>query len=70
MRITNWLKIKFQNLKLFFQGVYIEGKKVDWPSRQETIKYTLIVIGISVAVAAFLGGLDFVFMNILEKFIF
>jgi preprotein translocase subunit SecE len=70
MRITNWLKRKFQDLKLFFKEVYIEGKKVDWPSRQETIKYTLIVIGISVAVAAFLGGLDFVFMNILEKFIF
>jgi len=70
MRITDWLKIKFKNIKLFFKEVWTEGKKIDWPSREETIRYTLIVIVISVAVAAFLGGLDFVFMSILEKFIF
>ncbi|MFH0804654.1 MAG: preprotein translocase subunit SecE [Patescibacteria group bacterium] len=36
-----------------------ELRKVLWPSRQETIKYTLLVIGISLGVAAFLGALDF-----------
>ena len=36
-----------------------ELKKVVWPSRKETIKYTLIVIGISLAVAIFLGTADF-----------
>ena len=70
MEIINWLKIKLQNIKLFFKEVYTEGKKVDWPSREETIRYTLIVIVISLTVAAFLGGLDFVFMSILQKFVF
>jgi preprotein translocase subunit SecE len=35
-----------------------ELKKVVWPSRKETVKYTMLVIGISVGVAAFLGALD------------
>lgn len=54
-------------LKNFFKEVYIEGKKVDWPRRKEAINYTLIVIGASVAVAAFLGLLDFIFVKILGK---
>jgi len=53
----------------FLKEVRLEMKKVNWPTRQETIKYTLIIIGISVAVAIFLGGLDVLFTNILEKFV-
>ena len=53
----------------FFKEVRLEMKKVNWPTRKETIKYTLIVIGVSVAVAVFLGGLDFLFTMILNKFV-
>ncbi len=53
----------------FLKEVRQELKKVSWPSRQETIKYTLIVIGVSAAVAIFLGGLDFLFVWVLNKFI-
>jgi len=53
----------------FLKEVRQELKKVSWPTRQETIKYTLIVVGVSVAVAVFLGGLDFLFGLGLEKFI-
>jgi preprotein translocase subunit SecE len=52
----------------FLKEVRLEMKKVNWPTRKETVKYTLIVIGVSVGVAAFLGGLDFVFTMILDKF--
>ena len=38
-----------------------ELKKVSWPTKKETYNYTLIVIGLSLAVAIFLGSLDFVF---------
>jgi len=44
-------------------------KKVNWPTKEETIKYTLIVIGISVVVAIFLGGFDILFTTLLEKFV-
>ena len=53
----------------FLKEVRLEMKKVNWPTRQETTRYTLIVIGISVAIAVFLGALDFVFTRILNKFI-
>jgi len=53
----------------FLKEVRLEMKKVNWPTRKETIKYTLIVIGVSIGVAVFLGGLDFIFTTILNKFI-
>lgn len=53
----------------FLKEVRLEMKKVNWPTRKETIRYTLIVIGVSVVVSMFLGGLDFAFTTILNKFI-
>jgi len=53
----------------FLKEVRMEMKKVNWPTRQETLRYTLIIIGMSSGVALFLGGLDYVFRLILEKFI-
>lgn len=53
----------------FLKEVRIELKRVTWPTRQQTIKYTLIVIGLSLGVAAFLGGLDFLFTWLLDKFV-
>jgi len=52
----------------FLKEVRIEMKKVNWPTRQETIRYTLIVIGVSLTVAIFLGTLDFIFTTLLNKF--
>lgn len=53
----------------FLKEVRVELKKVNWPTKQETVKYTLIVIGVSLAVAIFLGGLDFVFTWLINKFV-
>lgn len=36
-----------------------ELKKVTWPTRQETIRYSALVMGVSVAIAIFFAGLDF-----------
>lgn len=43
--------------------------KVNWPTKEQTINYTLIVIGISLAVAIFLGSLDYFFEFLLKTFI-
>lgn len=59
----------FTKLIIFLKEVRLEMKKVNWPSREETLRYTLIVIGISIAVAAFLGGFDKLFQFLLQKFI-
>lgn len=46
-----------------------EMLKVNWPTRKQTANYTMLVIAVSIAVAAFLGGLDWVFSYILKTFI-
>ena len=53
----------------FLKEVRLEMKKVNWPSREQTTKYTLIVIGVCLAVAVYLGGLDFLFTNLIERLI-
>ncbi len=59
----------FNKIITFLKEVRLEMKKVNWPSRKEIIRYTLIVVGISAAVAVYLGGLDLLLVMILEKFI-
>ena len=60
----------FEKIKTFFKEVIAEAKRVDWLRRKETINYTLMVIGLTLGVALFLGILDFIFTEILSKFIF
>lgn len=43
----------------FFREVLEELKKVVWPTRRETVAYTLTVIVFSVTVSAILGAADF-----------
>ncbi len=51
----------------FFQEVRIELQKVIWPSRQETIRYTAIVIVFSIVVAFILGAADYGLLKLFEK---
>ena len=55
-------------ISTFLKEVRLEMKKVNWPTREETIRYTLIVIGVSFFVALYLGGLDYVFSLFLNRF--
>lgn len=50
----------------YFRESYEELKKVTWPTREQTTKSTYAVIGVSIAVATFIGILDFIFSKILE----
>lgn len=59
----------FNKIIIFLKEVRLEMKKVNWPTKQETTRYTLIVVGISVAVAIFLGTVDFIFTSLINKFI-
>lgn len=59
----------FQNLITFLTEARVELKKVTWPTRRETVRYTLAVILLSVVVAVFLGALDVGFTYLLNKFV-
>lgn len=53
----------------FVKEARAELRKVNWPTRAQTIKFTGVVIGMSLAVAIFLGTLDYLFEYILKAFI-
>lgn len=53
----------------YFQESLEEMKKVTWPTKKETYNYTILVIVISLAVAAFLGLLDYGFSFGLKELI-
>jgi len=58
-----------QKINLFFREVLVEMKRVSWLSQKDVLRYTLIVLGITIVVAAFLGGLDFLFTEIIKRFV-
>jgi preprotein translocase SecE subunit len=47
----------------------VELQKVVWPKKNDVYKHTMIVIGVSLATAVFLGIFDYIFSKILERFI-
>ena len=51
----------------FLKEVKNELAKVVWPSRAETLKYTITVIVFSVVVSLILGAGDFALLKIFEK---
>ena len=51
----------------YFRDSKIELKKVTWPTKKEAINHTLIVIGISIAMAIFLGSIDYFLTIGVEK---
>jgi len=53
----------------FLKEVKLEIKKVNWPTRQETLRYTLVVIGVSLGTAIFLGGIDYILALLRDRFI-
>jgi preprotein translocase subunit SecE len=42
----------------YLREVWQEIQKVTWPNRQQTIEKTLLVVGVSVIAALYIGALD------------
>jgi len=47
----------------YFRETRGELRKVTWPTREESWRLTLIVLGVTAAMSVFLGLLDFIFSN-------
>lgn len=53
----------------FLREVRVELGKVSWPSRNQLLVYTGVVIGLCLLFAVYLGGLDTLFAWILNRLI-
>ena len=50
----------------FFQESFAELKKVTWPSREEAISSTKVVLVSTLLIAAMLGFVDFVLFKLVD----
>ena len=48
----------FDRVILYFRSSYAELKKVSWPSRKDTVRYSTVIIVVCIVVAAFFALLD------------
>jgi len=62
----SWKDNKIVN---YFISAKAELKKVAWPTRQEVTRFSLLVIGISLAIALFFGVVDYILTFGLELII-
>jgi preprotein translocase subunit SecE len=51
----------------FVDEVLVEFRKVTWPSRQELVNSTAVVIVVTVVLAFFLGGVDIALTRLVER---
>jgi len=61
-KVTNFAKDTAQ----FFREVKVELKKVTFPTRQETVSHTMVVLVITVIIGAYLGFSDWALARIVK----
>ncbi|HUC01451.1 MAG TPA: preprotein translocase subunit SecE [Candidatus Paceibacterota bacterium] len=59
----------FSRIGKFFSEARTELRHVNWPTRQEATRLTLIVIGMSLGLALYLGAFDYLFSFLIKNFI-
>lgn len=53
----------------YIKATLRELKQVHWPTRKQTINYTILVIAISAIVALYVGAFDYVFSQFINNLI-
>jgi len=59
----------FAKLSTYLRESIAELRKVVWPTKNQLINYTLIVIGMFIGLAIFFAALDYIFNLMLEALI-
>ncbi|HHX92325.1 MAG TPA: preprotein translocase subunit SecE [Clostridiales bacterium] len=57
---------RWERIKEYFRGIRSEIKKVVWPTKKETYRYTAVVLVTCVLFAFFFWILDTAFLKLLE----
>jgi preprotein translocase subunit SecE len=63
---TNSRPNGIEAIRRYFRESRIELRKVTWPTREQTVNLTVVVVVVCVALALFLGGLDYVFVQLIK----
>lgn len=53
----------------FVKETEAELRRTNWPSREETVRYTWVVIALSAFLVVVLGGLDYLFTFVVNRFL-
>ena len=64
-KIRQW----YEQISNFLNDVKVEMKKVSWPSRDELVTYTVVVIIVVFILSVYIGIIDKVFGSFLELFL-
>jgi preprotein translocase subunit SecE len=65
----NRIKQFFEKTKRFFRELRAELRKVVWPTRKETMQYTMIVVSTVAVISLFIWVIDSVFSGLLRLII-
>ena len=49
----------------YFKETRAEVRKVNWPTRREALRLTLVVLAVTLCMAIILGALDYVFARVI-----
>ena len=63
-------KNRFGNISRSVKEIYAELGRVTWPTKEETIRLSIIVVSISIVIGLFLGVIDLAFSRIIAFFIY
>ncbi|MBI2888648.1 MAG: preprotein translocase subunit SecE [Candidatus Liptonbacteria bacterium] len=59
----------FRKTTKFLQESREELRHVNWPTRNEAVRLTTVVVGLSVGLAVFLGAFDYGFTTLIKTLI-
>jgi len=66
MTVTPSMSKHMKSIIGFIREAYAEILRVKFPSKQETIRLTVFVIGVSLATGLFVTGFDYLFKEALK----
>lgn len=46
-------------IKEYFHGAYSEARKVTWPTKTQTINYSILVVAMTIGMALFFAAVDY-----------
>ena len=59
----------FKRLRKFIEDIRSEFRKVQWPTREATLKSTGVVLSVSLVIAVYLGIADLGLANLMRQLI-